>query len=424
VKASPQTSPRIRKAPASGALGVAEWTAWIFILLSAGRVGELIPGLGHIPFAKIIAAIWLCAVLSRGKSRAITSLLSVPIVRVALALLVLAVCSLSFSIFLGASVAFLTGTGAVVAIAFTLLCNTPRSWRFVIGTLRCLVVTATILALAAVAFSGGGRIAAGVSYDTNDLAYVLVTALPLAIAFSMLTRGRARLLYIGISALLILASLLTQSRGGALSLMAIVLCLICMDLRPSTSKNSAGNTLRKRIGRLVVFGMVAVLAWSVLPQTTKERLSTLQDISSDYNAKTNITRGRGAIWKRNWDAVTERPIGFGINSFMAVDGRHGGDWMAPHNSLLQVTVELGFLGLFLYLRIHWLAWRSLGRTAQLAAASTTLDLEKIVFAKALRISLVSNFVAGFFLSMAYSDLLWIVLATIVIFSNVSALPGE
>ena len=383
-------------------------------------MSELIPGLSQIPFAKITAAIWLCAVLSRGKSWVIPPLLSVPMVRVALALLVLAVSSVSFSIYLGASVAFLTGTGAVVAIAFTLLCNTPRSWRFVVGTLRCLVVTATILALSAVAFSGGGRIAAGVSYDTNDLAYVLVTALPLAIAFSMLTRGRARLLYIGISALLILATLLTQSRGGALSLMAIVLCLICMDLAPSASTKGAGYALRKRIGRLVVVGLIAVLAWSVLPQKTQERLSTLEDISSDYNAKTSITRGRSAIWKRNWHAASERPIGFGINSFLAVDGRYGGDWMAPHNSLLQVTVELGFLGLFLYLRIHWLAWRSLGRTAELAVAGTTLDLERVVFSKALRISLISNFVAGFFLSMAYSNLLWILLATMVIFVNFNA----
>ncbi len=341
-------------------------------------------------------------------------------VRVALALLVLAVSSVSFSILLGASVAFLTGTGAVVAIAFTLLCHTPRNWRFVIGTLRCLVVTATMLALSAVAFSGGGRIAAGVSYDTNDLAYVLVTALPLAIAFSVLTRGRPRLLYIGICVLLILGTLLTQSRGGALSLIAIVLCLICMDLRPSALTKGAGHALRKRIGRLVVFGLIALLAWSVLPPKTQERLSTLEDISSDYNADASITRSRSAIWKRNWHAATERPIGFGINSFLRVDGIYGGKWMAPHNSLLQVTVELGFLGLFIYLRLHWLAWRSLGRTAELAAADTTLNLERVVFSKALRISLISNFVAGFFLSMAYSTLLWILFATMVIFVNFNA----
>lgn len=397
--------------------------AWLFIMVSVGRITELLPGLGHIPLAKIAAAIWLIAIVTRPKPKTspMPPLLSIPMVKVALAILILAMVSIAFSILWRGSVNYLLGPGAVVALAFALLCATARSYEFVIATLRCLLATATLLAFCAIMFSSGGRIAAGISYDTNDLAYVLVTTVPISIAFWMTSKGRAKVIYGAIMAMLVIAVLLTQSRGGALSLTAIILMLIFTDLKPADSKTGSAS-FGTRISRLLVIMIIGALTWTQLPSETKERLGTLVSLESDYNMDTSITQGRSSIWKRNFNAVVERPIGFGIGAFMAVDGRTGGKWMAPHNSLLQITVELGFIGAILYLTLYVTAWRALGRKAE--AARSTNDVQREVFSRALRIALVSNFIGAFFLSMAYSSMLWVLFATIIIFLNVDAPQPE
>lgn len=307
------------------------------------------------------------------------------------------------------------GAGAVASLAYVLMCRTAANGEFVVATLRCYVFTGVMLALCALASSGGGRIAAGISYDTNDLAYVLVTILPIAIAFAVTTKGRKRIFYSCVVGLLLLSILFTQSRGGLIAILAIVLFLIMVDLKPPAKAATLGEAISKRLVRLMVCVLLGVTTWAVLPAPTKERLSTLTNLNADYNMDTSLKSSRTAIWKRNLAALADRPIGFGVESFMAVDGRYGGQWKAAHNSVLQVSVELGVIGFFLYMRMYWLAWTSLGRTGTPAPDGKS-DIDKIVFSRALRISLVSNFIAAFFLSMAYSNLLWTLFATITIFT--------
>jgi O-antigen ligase len=104
-----------------------------------------------------------------------------------------------------------------------------------------------------------------------------------------------------------------------------------------------------------------------------------------------------------------------VDTFTYVDATTGGNYMAPHNSVIEVFVELGVLGLILWLRLWFLAWRSLQPPAATATAAPAAEAqqkrgEQAVFAQALRISLVALFVAGFFLSMSFSVILWEILA--------------
>ena len=96
-----------------------------------------------------------------------------------------------------------------------------------------------------------------------------------------------------------------------------------------------------------------------------------------------------------------------------VDLRFGGKMMAPHNSFVQTGVELGVLGLFFFLRIYYLTWKGLaeGRRWLLKNATRSLQHdEQVVFLRMLQASIFGNFVSGFFLSMAYVTLFWIVIA--------------
>jgi hypothetical protein len=92
-----------------------------------------------------------------------------------------------------------------------------------------------------------------------------------------------------------------------------------------------------------------------------------------------------------------------------VDLTFGGQWKVAHNSVLQVLVELGALGLFLYLRMYYLGWRGLerARTRLLSLATRSADQSaQAVFARAFQIALAGNFVSGGFLSESYSEILW------------------
>ncbi len=121
---------------------------------------------------------------------------------------------------------------------------------------------------------------------------------------------------------------------------------------------------------------------------------------------------RTLIWRRDVGFALHRPIGFGMGSSEAVDGiLGGGHYKAAHNSLVQVLLELGVLGLTLYLIVYYRAWRGL---AAVSAAHRQLPSPEsarfCLHGRALSIGLAGNFAAGFFLSQGYSGLFWMLVA--------------
>jgi O-antigen ligase len=216
-----------------------------------------------------------------------------------------------------------------------------------------------------------------------------------------------RLVFIGICGLLVLTSLLTQSRGGLMGLGVIVIMLVFRPMSPVRQKSN------RWIIRAAVMGLLGLLVWTQLPSDAKDRFGTIFSLESDYNMDASNTTGRTDIWKRNLKATVTRPIGFGINTFTSVDLLTGGKYKAPHNSLVQITVELGFLGLFLFLWQYVLSWRCLRlKRYEPTDIIDNETRERTLLAMALQISLLANFVAGFFLSQAYSNLVWALFAVV------------
>jgi O-antigen ligase len=166
---------------------------------------------------------------------------------------------------------------------------------------------------------------------------------------------------------------------------------------------------------------VGLVSWPMLPTETRERLVTFTDLGNDYNLQSGHD-ARTDIWARSMKSLLHRPIGFGMGAFGVVDMSTGGQFRAAHNSEVQIAVELGFLGLFLYLRMQWLSWNTLGRFVELgragesdksgAAGASDQTAERAILAANLRVSLIGNLVAGFFLSQAYSSLIWLLFGLI------------
>ena len=160
---------------------------------------------------------------------------------------------------------------------------------------------------------------------------------------------------------------------------------------------------------MVVVGM---LVWTHLPEDTTERIATLEDLKGDYNLSSTVEDSRTLIWRRDVGFALRRPIGYGMGSSEMVDGLlGGGHYKAAHNSLVQVFVELGALGLILYLTAYYRAWRGLAAVTRGHREVPSPDSASLSrYARALAIAFAGNFVAGFFLSQAYSGLLWMLIA--------------
>jgi putative inorganic carbon (hco3(-)) transporter len=383
-----------------------------FLLTAVGRVGELVPGLGSLPLAKISMGICVVLLIAKWKRLPKLPAVATPFLRTALALVALALVTAPFSIWPGMTLLFFTVQLPVMAAAVIVCCKISYTWDVLRGIMRILVVAAVALALAAILAFHGGRAGASDSYDPNDLAYVLVSTLPLALAFALTARTKAkRLINAAVCAVLLFALLLTSSRGGLFGLVVMLAVMVLIPLR-----RPQGGKSRNRIV-LPVVGLVcaSMLVWSCLPAETRERFSSVLQLGSDYNMDTTNKDSRSAIWERGFTAAVRRPVGYGVDTFQMVDVRMGGKFRAPHNSYLEVLVELGFLGVLLFIRMYVLSWRALQRVRQslLAVAPSEEHDQVLVFARMLQVALAGNAVSGFFLSMSYSMLLWVLFAAVI-----------
>jgi O-antigen ligase len=100
-----------------------------------------------------------------------------------------------------------------------------------------------------------------------------------------------------------------------------------------------------------------------------------------------------------------------MGSAPAADGLAGGQYRTSHNSVVQSFIELGALGLILFVSSYCLAWKQLtflGKRAQ--QSGDTQGTKVALYTRSLNIALLGNLSAGFFLSQAYSACLWMTVA--------------
>jgi O-antigen ligase len=400
----------------------------IFLFVAVGRVGDLIPGLASVPLGKVAMGIALVLLAVKWKQLPKLPAVATGWTRNVLWLAALAVLTAPLSIWPGNSVVFLYRDLPVLVSVVIICCKLSGSWLQVRTVGKTLVISALALALSAlVGFHGGRASAYAENYDTNDLAYVFVSILPLAIAFALNAKSRAgRIWYGGAAVAMVIASLLTASRGGLVGLLAVLAFLVLRPIKRPQARPTGTKTRSRIVASLLGVVCVAAVIWPNLPMETRTRLATVVALGSDYNSDTENLQGRGSVWRRNFLAAVDRPLGYGVSSFQMVDLRTGGQFKAPHNSYLQMMVELGFVGFLLFLRAYVIAWRMLQRARQtlLVAMPNGERDEMLIFARMLQAGLLGNAVAGFFLSMAYSILLWTLMATAIACASVVALTSE
>jgi O-antigen ligase len=264
-------------------------------------------------------------------------------------------------------------------------------------------------------------------YDANDLATFAVTAMPFGLY--LLHAGRRFMTRVfGAVALIVLtlAFVHTGSRGGFVALVAV-----------------AGFVVLRYTGigfrwRLAATALVALVVLGTASEQYWKQMGTIMS-DADYN-RTDES-GRMKIWSRGVGYMLSNPVlGVGVGNFPAAEGLLspfagrqqagvGVRWNAAHNSYIQVGAELGIPGLALFIGIIVGAFRALRTSSRQLTAEADPDGRQRALTRALTASLIGFVVGAYFLSLAYSEMLYTLVAIAVGLQKVtvaqdSALNGD
>ena len=267
-----------------------------------------------------------------------------------------------------------------------------------------------VLSLGLIGAKGGlFTIATGGSYrvwgpggfieDNNQFALALIMAIPLMRFLQLQQSNRWIRRALMVMMFLCGASVLgSQSRGGMLAMAAMA---IFMWLKSSR---------KLLLGVVIVIAGVALVGF--MSASWEARMATIGQYQADASAM-----GRINAWHMAWNLATDRLFGGGFDIYYPdVFARYAPDptiVLVAHSIYFSVLGEHGFIGLAIWLGIWISAWRTATSLIRKARASPETkwcgDLGAMC-----QVSLVGYAVGGAFLSLAYFDLPYNIVALIVL----------
>jgi putative inorganic carbon (HCO3(-)) transporter len=232
----------------------------------------------------------------------------------------------------------------------------------------------------------------------NEIALALVIVIPLMYYLVTTTKNRwGRYAFYASMFLCALAALGSYSRGALLAIGAM------------------GVFLWLKSKEKVTLGLVMALAVPVLlvlmPSQWYERMDTINDYQADASAM-----GRVNAWRMAFNLASDRLFGGGFEIYDAgVFQRYApnpADVHAAHSIYFQILGEHGFIGLFIYLLLGFLTWRSASWVAKNTARLADMKWANSM-ATMIQVSLLGFAVGGAFLSLAYFDVPYYLMAAVV-----------
>jgi O-antigen ligase len=361
-----------------------------------GRLNELVPQLAPLRPVLLLSTFGLAALFARSSPERREAMFRDPTLRLVLAYLVWAACTVPFALWrreaVNSMLPVVSGTLLVTAILLL-----PSANAVVSRIVSALVASTAIYTVALLMWGsevvderrqlgGGGTLAA------NELAALEAMAFPFALGLAMRTSGRRRAAALAAAGLLVLGITATGSRGGTLAVTfgALVYML-----------GHRGRTKFLILLALVGGGAVAAV---VAPPTYRERIAALLRGEKDYNY--TDFGGRKQVWARGVGYFLEHPVvGVGTGNFDIAEGENlrrlgiRGKWSAPHNAYLEAFVDLGLPGGLLFLGL-WLL--TFGRASRYWSPSAEATRSGRLHRPELLAATCALGVSAYFLSMAYS----------------------
>jgi putative inorganic carbon (HCO3(-)) transporter len=310
-------------------------------------------------------------------------------------------------------------------LCFAVLLDSERQLRRVLFVLAAgsLVIGAWSLASFkgwVVGSSSGlqsGRAQGGVG-DPNFFANIQLVVLPIVLVLAAETKVRWQRYFLGFTALVGVASILsTLSRGG---LIALLLVLVLIPFIPARAifpspRHKALVIAFLAVGLLVLFSRPGFRAEVVTRATTIFKQNQTDSSGSSAGS------GREEIWKAATHSIRDHPLlGVGFGAFPSVSNellyttpgvdlekfppRPNG--IETHSAFIGTTAELGPFGLVLFLGVIISTMLALRRTAVRARNAGAHFLSRV--SNALVLSLIGWTLSSMFIETETSRPLWIV----------------
>ena len=308
---------------------------------------------------------------------------------------ILAALTVPFSLWPGGSVGVLSDFAKTVAIFLLLshVVTTMARLRLAAWLLTWMAIGLGLFAL--YNFMTGAMIDQGANQDRlvgnegaltknpNDLALMVNLLLPLTVGLFLSSKETWQrmvlLTAVGIEAATVV---LTYSRGGAVTLAVIVLAYLWK--------------LRRRRERTFIYVglLAAVLALPLLPSSYFDRMSTITNVQAD---RTGSAQERISDMIIAGKTILANPIigaGMGMNMLVMREARGG--WLGVHNVYLEHAIDLGLIGLGIFLVLLWSCLRVV---ADIQRTASSPDL--VFFAQGLQVSLMAYATAAMFHPVSY-----------------------
>jgi O-antigen ligase len=384
----------------------------VYIAAGVGRVHELFPILSVFKpalLASVLAA-GLYLLLQSGQRR--MHLLRSPMTTCMLALLVWGGLSVPFALHQGIAFQFWTDFARTVLMALVIAGSVrggPDLSRLMLVYFGVTVLYTGVVLSRFQLGADDWRLGRLYNYDANDLATLIASAMPFGLYFLLGQRRLVvRVLAVAGLAILGVGMIRSGSRGGLIALLAVVAFVLL------------GFTTVPVRARLV--GLIAILA--VVFTSASDRywtqMQTMLNPHRDYNLTSEA--GRLQIWDRGLGYMMAHPVfGVGGQNFGVAEGTIsplarrrergiGVRWGAAHNTFIQVGAELGVPGMLLFIGVIATAFRSLRRVTRRSARAGPAAADLSRLSQALTAALIGFVVGSFFLSLAYMDMLYTLVA--------------
>jgi O-antigen ligase len=188
----------------------------------------------------------------------------------------------------------------------------------------------------------------GSNFNPNELAMILVLALPIA-WYLCLSAGRRSLALVNACyvPLGMLAVLLSGSRGGFLSAL-VALLIVPWSLQ--------GLSVRARVGLLLLLVCSLLFIGTAVPQESWQRVG-----ETASKLEQGDLSEREVLWLAALEVFAENPIlGVGTANYTYATQPKGWRQTSPHQTFLSVLVGQGLIGLTLFLASYAAAFWSIG----------------------------------------------------------------
>jgi len=240
--------------------------------------------------------------------------------------------------------------------------------------------------------------------NSGELAIQMLVFWPVALAFAICLKPYISkvkfyiLLLMPATAIMVIIG--ASSRGAQLALLAQ---LVVINYK---------SILNPKV--LITCAVIIAILWTALPEEQKERF---QVVGNDRTSQQRLL-----YWKNGFDMMNDHPI-FGVGYFNFVpyyerfyrEDMIYGNAELPHNILVQVGTDAGYVGLSIFAILILLA---INKMRKLKDITSVFKGEVYLNPASLNISLLGFFVAGQFVTVAYYPFLWIHLAFVVAVYNV------